>query len=311
MKKYMYLISQDLQMLFANWAKEFDFNIPGKTYFANISQGIVCDLQSIFSREREDVAVQLISFDQMYNGLQKKLSSRFNDLIISLDKVYLPSNFQLEINRIVCKKENEWEDLGECSRPGFKSIDQQLDEICSSVNGARVTVVDDGCWSGGSIALVLKALRNRNINISKVLVGVFVDSGKLSLDIPLEFAIRFSANSVIDWICERDFFPGAPLGGRTVKIDSNNGGTNKSYGAYYLFGMGDYANWASLQFEDKLIRSFTQRCIGRSIALFNEIEELSSKAVLMNNLSRLPYGIGFNCQDRFVDVLERQLVKII
>lgn len=307
MRKKTYLVSQDLWMLFAIWAKKFGFNIPGKAYFAKLSQGIARDLQAAFNRENQSVRVQIISFDRMRRELRKNFCLVPGEMVVSLDKVYFPGDFQLEINRVVCRKDGEWKDLGECNRPGFESINQQLDRIGLKVNGNNIIVVDDGCWSGGSISRVVKELRDRNVHIGKVLVGVYIDSGKLSLDVPLKSAIRFSADSVTDWICERDFILGAPLGGRTVVVDSCDEMGNSSYGAYYLYGMGDYANWASLQFEEGSVKLFTRQCVERAISLFETIEHFSKKFVMVGDLSRLPYGIEFNCHERFIDVLKRQI----
>lgn len=305
MEKSTYVVSQDLWVLFAKWAESFGFIIPGKDYFAELSLGIVRDLQLIFAKRDQNVKVQLISFDQLYDGIRDGLSAEPKDLVISLDKVYFSGDFQLEINRVVCRKDGEWKDLGECNRPGFESINQQLDRIGSKVNGNKIAVVDDGCWSGSSISRVVKELHDRNVHVDKVVVGVYIDNGNFSLDIPLKSVVCFSADSIIDWICERDFIPGAPLGGRTVAVDSCDGMDNSSYGAYYLHGMGDYTNWASLQFEDTSVRWFTRQCIERAIGLFETIEHLSEKFVMVRDLSRLPYGIKFNRHERFADVLKK------
>lgn len=309
MKKQTYLVSQDLWMLFTNWAKEFGFRIPAKTYFAKLSQKTIRDLQLIFDKEKKNVEVKNISFNRMQQGLQRGISLNPDSLVVSLDKVYLLGDFQMEINRIVSMKDGEWKDLGEHSRPGFESIEQQLDRIGSRINGKSAIVVDDGCWSGGSISRVVEEFLSRNVQVEKVLVGIFIDSDNknFSLDVPLEFVFRFPVDSIIDWICERDFLPGTPFGGRTVFTDSYGKINQKSYGAYYLFGMGDYARWASLQFEKDLVKWFTQQCIKRSIKLFKMIERLSGKLVLMSDLSRLPYGVEFDYHERFIDVLKRQI----
>jgi hypothetical protein len=311
MKIRTYVISQDLWILFSGWAKRLGFKIPDKNYFIDLSKGIASDLQSIFDKSGRGINVELISSDKLHKQIGWKLPKASNDAIISLDKVYFAGNFQLEINRAVRKEREKWEDLDECSRPGFISIDQQFDSICSKINGNnRVLVVDDGCWSGDSISWAVKELQKRNINVDKVLVGIFIDSGKSLLNVPLEFIIRYSADSILDWICERDFLLGAPYGGRTVVDDSLCELHRKSYGAYYLWGMGDYVNWASLNLNEDLVKWFTKQCILRAIHLFCSIEDLSGKPVLMNDLSRLPYGIEFEYNEKFIDVLGRLDRKI-
>lgn len=311
MKIRTYVISQDLWILFSIWAKQLGFKIPDKNYFTDLSQGIASDLQSIFDKSGKRIDVKLISSDKLHKRIGWKLSKVPNDAIISLDKVYFEGDFQLEINRAVQKEGEKWKDLKECNRPGFISINQQFDSICSKINGNRVLVVDDGCWSGNSISWAVKELQKRNINVDRVLVGIFIDSGKSLLNVPLEFIIRYSVDSILDWICERDFLLGAPYGGRTVIDDPLCKSHRKSYGAYYLWGMGDYTDWASLNLNEDLVKWFTKRCILRAIYLFRSIEDLSGKPVLMSNLSRLPYGVEFEYDEKFINVLSRLDKKIL
>lgn len=308
-RKY-YLVSQDLGVLFAAWAKQSDFRIPNKNYFSDLSKGIAYDLQLIFDNEEKNIEIRVVFFEQIFFKLREIITKITGNLIISLDKVYSSGNFQLEINRAVCKKGEVWFDSGEYNRPGYQTIDQQFDMIGHEVNGNSVIVVDDGCWSGKSISRTVKELQMRNIKVDKALVGIFIDSGKTLLDIPLESAFHFPVDSIIDWICERDFLPGAPYGGRTVLVDDFCKIPEGSYGAYYLWGMGDYVDWASLKLDENLVKWFTGRCILRAINLFGIIERFSKKPVLMNNLSRFPYGMEFRQDERFVDVLRKKLQQL-
>jgi len=300
-----YLISQDLWKLFKDWADIKKYCIPTSSYFDKISKGMVEDLQYIFNETQQGVEVKLVYFDDLSQEIDKKLSDLRDNTIISLDKAYAQSDLQLEINRVVSEFNGKWKDVGEHCRPGSKSINVQLDLIKSKVNGNPITVTDDGCWSGGSISKVVHELRKRNMEVEKVVVGLFIDGGEISPDIPLDYVYRYPADSIVDWICERDFFPGAPFGGRTVALSLPDKKNQDSYGAYYLFGMGNYSDWASLHFEKKLIEWFTQKCIRRSIELFETVEKLSEKTVLVKNLTRFPYGIKFHHNERFVDVLKR------
>ena len=309
MEKNIYLVSQDLWNLFSNWAMNFNFNIPDKDYFNFISHEIISDLQYMFNQVNQEVEVKILYFDQIKNGIGRNVSSiASNYSVISLDKVYFSGDFQLEINRTVCEKDGSWKNLGEVGRPGFESISDQIKQFNSKIKNKRVAIIDDGCWSGDSMLRVIKEFHNQEIDVEKISVGILIDNGKIPFDIPLDYVFRFQSSCVVDWICERDFFVGAPFGGRTVAVNCYE--INKSYGAYYLFGMGDYANWASLSFNENLVKWFTLRCIERSIDLFETIEIFSRKAVLVKDLSRLPYGVDLDDDEKFIDVLKNITKKI-
>jgi hypothetical protein len=305
-----YLLSQDIHTLMSAWCRGTRFKIPDEHYFDNLSAAIVDDLRVLFEKSEEEIIVQLISFREMQEGISEILMSEKNVFLVSLDKVYFQGDYQFEINRVVAMKDSVWQDTGELCRPGCKNIDEQIEEVAVRCDEREIILVDDGCWSGGSIAKIIKNLSDKDLPVKKVVVGILIkNSSSLDFGVPLSSALEFDAEMILDWICERDFIPGVPLGGRTV--DAKYEACYKSsVGAYYLYGMGEYKKWASLHLDDDSVKWFTQRRLLQAIELFSEVERLSGNMVILNHLDRIPYGLGVSTSWRIVNALEKMLYQI-
>jgi hypothetical protein len=104
-------------------------------------------------------------------------------------------------------------------------------------------------------------------------------------------------DSVVDEVCERDFYPGVLLSGRTLYGSEN-------VGLPYLLPFGDPVNWASIPEEKKY--AFSEFCLNQTIKIFEEIELSSGRPVLCRDLERNIFSIPAD-GIRFVDALKQKL----
>jgi len=135
-----------------------------------------------------------------------------------------------------------------------------------------------------------------------VVAGVTIGEGakRLKKETKAELWTVIYYDEVIDEICERDFYPGVPLSGRTVKGQLN-------VGAPYLLPFGKPTHWASIPKEWE--KEFSRFCLQQTIKLWEEIEEISGKVVRNCDLDRLPVGFNWD-KTRFVENLRHLLFHL-
>ncbi len=161
-------------------------------------------------------------------------------------------------------------------------IEIQL-ELLSRSGIKKVSLVDDVVFSGDFLLRVIKLLESRGITVSAVYAGIAIGQGMekvVKAGYPFEYVLLFP--DVIDEVCERDFFPGVPLSGRTLRGSQN-------VGIPYLLPFGLMNKWSSVPVNCHQIVS--QKCIGLTVELFDEIGIASGRSVLCSDLDRGVPGI--------------------
>ncbi len=188
-----YIITQDVGQIMRKWAKEMGFIIPKQKYFDLFFKELTNNLQNLFSKNKENIKVKPIFATELSVGIKELIKNETECPVISLDKVYSNSDYYLEINRVVCRRNMEWEDQGEFSRPGHIALEEQLNKISSLVKNSAVIIVDDGCWTGNSINKIINGLFSAGVKVKKVVVGVLIKGEHLRLDVPIEAVFNFSS----------------------------------------------------------------------------------------------------------------------
>jgi hypothetical protein len=179
----------------------------------------------------------LKDFDHL---VKRKTDDRF---WIALDDVYVRNEdksskaertfFRLHVTRLYDKHGLRKLGLGARPEATQKTIPRQLEDCWSAYVAAgkpsKVVLADDGTFTGDTILEVIKGLRKSNIRVREIRMG-FARKDSLdefyksdpSFDIIPGFTK--SKNGLLDWVCERDFFIGAPRSGRTLGRDINGMG---------------------------------------------------------------------------------------
>jgi len=307
MKKY--ILSQDVGILMGKWAERKAFQIPDLSYFNSLTRQVAADLQILFNEECKDVKVEIVLADDICKKINTEIRFNKEDFIVSLDRVYFECDFQFEICRVVSFDGKEWIDCGRRARPGSKSLEEQMDQIVDFANNRSIVLTDDGCWTNRTIKEIINGLVARGAKVKEVVFALFFGRDTQDFGTVIKPIYIFSDENVLDWVCERDFIPGVPLGGRTV-VGELGDHYFHNVGAYYLFNMGDFRNWASLDFSEDRIKWFTKRRLYQAAELFAQIERLSSRPVIIEDMERIPFGLNIKSGMPFVALLEEAIKKI-
>lgn len=103
---------------------------------------------------------------------------------------------------------------------------------------------------------------------------------------------------VIDQICERDFYFG--IAGSGISVETNA----KIVKAPYFLPFGNPVERASI--PKSYEKYFSNTCISRSIALWNEIEKLSKRKILIKELPERIQNTSSN--DEVIKTLKKGLI---
>ncbi len=283
-----YIISEDILVLLSLWAQKNDYVIP-HSLIKLLRQRMYEELKNIFG----DI-VEIISEEKLRQGLQT-ICQQTDLPIVSLDRSYLQHKWQININRVVDKELN---DLCEKERFGYAPLSDQITTL-KKAGLRQIALLDDVIFSGNGIISLTDQLEKAGIKVEQIIAGIVVGEGNDRIAkrrIPISAVCRYE--SVIDEICERDFYPGVPFSGRTID------GLDANIGAPYLYPFGKPEEWASIP-ADKA-KSFSDFCLRQTIDLWRGIETASKKPVRCSDIDRLPLGAP-NGSEKFSDFLSSLL----
>lgn len=281
-----YVVSGDVFLLLSKWAKQKKFILPDATFF-NVWRD---EFKNFFNKIFVDfIFISEEDLSEKINSLLKKISLPK----VSLEEVYSKVDLFLSTNRTVDARGN---DLTVVSRWGHKSIDTQVDSL-KNLGLDEVVLIDDVIFSGESTSKIIQALLNVGIKVPLVVTGIGIADGIEKIESCGSHVVcGFKFEEVIDEVCERDFFPGVPLSGRTLVW--RNG---KNIGIPYILPFGKIGKWASIPMEWQ--KSFSEFCLQQTIQLFRAIEKSSNKQVCCCDLDRFVFSMPYD-ESNFVSQLE-------
>jgi len=338
-----YIITGDLRILVSRWiGSNGPFYLPDKRFFSALTQSMTNKLTEIFNNEVEIIHMP---YEYIKTGLMMLLATEAKETpIVSLDQVYIEQGIAdkyFDTNRIVrwskhvieTEEQNGWFEIGHGPRNPAYSISHQLEQIKNQgriqrMVNKRVIVVDDGIWTRQSLIAVQRVLESAGIQVEKFIVGLEIrpqnDNDCITLEKPFHWVEKFIKEDVIDWVSERDFYPGVPFSGRTLgeKIDLDRLDHNLheyyhaipmegNYGAPYVYPLGDPRAWASIP-ADKVL-DFSRFCLKQAICLYQSIEYETEKVtglkkpIQVKHLPRPPYFYRKNKDSSVIEELKRSL----
>ena len=284
-----YIVTEDLEYLMKRWSIGVDVIIPDHNFFVSIKKRLIKYLNSMFAE------LVLISYEDLSSQLKQKIEQNSDAIILSIDQVYCEVDYYLEINRVA--DINTLKKIGLSNRPGCISIDEQLNDFPKD---RPIIIIDDGCFSGDTLSEITSMMEVKGLQVQKSIVGIMIDRCKKKSNIIVDSVYDF--NNVIDWLCERDFFIGVPLSGKTVGY-KGNGNIIPFYSDIslpYCLPFGNPNRSASIP-QNSMVE-YSKFIIGLSCELWEEIERLSGKVITGNDVPRLPIGINRDNR-RFCEVL--------
>lgn len=226
--------------------------------------------------------------------------------IVSLDSIYLDTNDK-DIIFLDCTRLDGSKDLVSRIDPNDKeSVSNQIKSIseCLKKNGTTsIVLADDVVFSGSVLRSVGSLFKKNEVNVVGIRACVSTDSAyeefsKLPLGIKCGYLM---GRDVIDQICERDFYFGVAQSGISV----NNNGI--IYKAPYFKPYGDPVERASIPEEDSDV--FSKNCIIRSLALWDRIERLTGREILIRDLPEVIQNT--NSEMGVVKTLKKELERDI
>jgi len=283
-----YVISEDIDIVLGSWCEKQGFCLPGIYFFYELRQEMHDYLESIFGQGNVD----MVSAAELIVGITEFVKKPSIN-IVSIDRVYFPTQPAIEINRTV---DLSLKDNGLGPRFGFEPIQMQTEKIAKRCP-LEIVLVDDVIFSGNGISDIIDLLNTYNIQVQSVITGIAIGNGLEHLkQKKIEVQCVKFYPEVIDEICERDFYPGLPMSGRLVV------GMNANIGASYLLPFGKPEEWASIPPEHT--KKFSIFCLQQSIKLWQEVEKTSNQYVLISDLDRQPLGIT-NKSMRITEALKK------
>lgn len=285
-----YVVSQDIGILMEKWAEDKEFSIPDKTFFAQLRLEFTQFMKQIF------LNFESVSEDELSNGL-KNMVEKTELFPISLDRVYYQSNPGIDISRLV---DAEGKDRGLGRRRDSPTLLSQFRKL-RELGIKEAVLVDDVIFSGDLAKRITNVLSDIRIETPTICSGIAIKEG-IGIITRLGKELRSVKiyDKVIDEICERDFYPGVPLCGRSL----NN---NENVGFPYILPFGNPGKWASIPKEWQI--SLSRFCLTQSINIFETIEEVSGRYVNCEDLDRKIIYLPKD-KTRFVSSLKQLLQQI-
>jgi hypothetical protein len=291
-----YVISEDVHVLLGHWASARGFQLPSPEFFRDMRSEMKKQLLRYFPVVE---FVSEISFSKEFRRLLHETRHK----LVSLDETYYPNgHFAIRMTRLI---DRNFKNLilpdasSEGSRNGIP-LSRQIDAIASAFGeaGGTVELIDDVVFSGGGIVRRIRELAARNIRVARVMTGVLVGAGKDAIqsefpDVVVDAVCYYP--EVIDEICERDFYVGVPLSGRTIGkiIDGEGLPTEPQVGVPYLAPFATpetFFDWTSI--DQKHFFDWSSFCLRQSMLLWRAIELINGRSVHCSDFDRLPIGFS-------------------
>jgi hypothetical protein len=275
-----YVISADLHGLMKRWSTKSGYSLPHESFFEGIRRDLEGVLRSYYSGN-----VEIVSEFELRSGLEK-LAEKSQYPIVSLDRAYVDQNtpkimYFLDLTRAVDEK---MKDIGLYPRPGFPSKDEQMKYVC--YGQGPITLLDDVVFSGGGIVDLAKEFEEKGRPVKQVIVGVGISEGVKKLrDMGIQVECVREYDDVVDEVCERDYYAGVPMSGRTVMASDGRIGS-----APYFRPFGNPEKWATIPVER--VPEFSRFCLTQSLVLWAAVSKNSQADIPVASLPRKIFGVS-------------------
>ncbi len=171
--------------------------------------------------------------------------------------------------------------------------------MLKNIGETAIILADDVVFTGSVLKTLIEKFKNNGIKVIgiRACISSYESYNYFNKTLPLKLkcGILMSPN-LIDQICERDFYFGIVGSGISVKKGTS------IYKSPYFTPFGDPITRASIpkEFES----AFSTSCIKRSITLWQEIERLNKRKILVNEL---PEAIINTENEEIIKVLKKGL----
>lgn len=314
-----YLLTDDIHSLLAGWAEAHGFQTPSPAFFEDKMMELEAFLR-MFVLNDAGVRVERIPIEAIGAWVSDEIARFPTAAVINMDLPLARSMsaaanlraFSYSATRTVrLNNDGAWAKAVEGPRWGYPVLGEQVRSIANTVRANpalfptnNVIVVDDGCYEGKSLEVATSLLEANGLEVRVACAGIVRTSDRPDAEVnnfgfPLKHYRKYSEERLFDWVCLRDFLPFIPNGGRQVDwprmVGKEELPAHLEICAPYLHGFGDILGWASFDgLVDAMAKAdaFTQLALEVAADIFTEIEKLSGKPVLVEDIDRWPVFHG-------------------
>ena len=269
----------------------------------SIYDTILSELITLMELQLPNCDIKVLQMDDMSHHIIHAAREEFpGAMIVSTCPTiaYHAGSFAIEINRIVDLDGNI---LGIGPRPGHQPIHIQLDALKRLSNDGPVVIVEDGIFSGRTIAQLFDWLKAAQVNVVGVIAGFRFEKSKEVLEpkgIPVLTIAEY--DNLVDWLPDHDFLPLTPSNGRVVGVKMQNlvvplyDYKGASFCIPYLDPFAPVKEWASFTGDRTSLAQFAHACISMSLHLYEIIQEMNRKAITIADLLKVQPRISVPVQ---------------
>lgn len=219
--------------------------------------------------------------------------------IVTLDKIYINPD-EKNIYFLDCTRINGSNKI--IARRG-ELLELQILRISKCLKTKEIILADDVVFSGSVLKNIINLFNKYGIKVVGIIASICTNKAYNYFNSVLKYGVKTNyimSDSVIDQICERDFYFGIAGSGILVK---------EKYGlskAPYFRPYGDPCERASIPNEYE--KYFSEGCLERSIYLWSEIDKLKQTKTKMFELPERI--INTESKDEVVKTLKKELIRL-
>lgn len=282
-----FVLSWDIELLMDSLCAVKAWKLPTKETSYRAKNKLVDALSAAFG-DTPAVVIEGADIATGVNDAAVALKTE-NMPIVTMDPIYgAPiADYILNTTRGI----NADGSIEEISRPGYPKIPIQIETLSQALNGSRnVCLVDAGAYSGKSMQTIIENMRQRDIIVDTVILGIAtVEAERSLLDYGVRPIIVNNIRTPVDWIEARDFIPFVPLCGRVIYEPILPGKLSRALP--YLLPEGNPLDWASIPKGKEAVVS--KAGWEASELLFRGLEEQNGMTLTLADLTDLPIRISY------------------
>ncbi|NTW22775.1 phosphoribosyltransferase [Candidatus Falkowbacteria bacterium] len=180
-----------------------------------------CEVEKFVSRYFPGANIFFVDMDQLgdevFSSAVKAHSAVRGATLLSTCSEFteLHKGKNLQINRIFdCTGQK----IGLGPRPGYPTIDEQIKQFMASFRGDPIVIIEDGSFTGTTLAFIIKKFRAAGAKIDSIILGFAFPKAIENITEVYDGKIiqMQQMDNIIDWMPDHDFFPFLPNCGRVV-----------------------------------------------------------------------------------------------
>jgi hypothetical protein len=313
---------------------------PEASLFSELRESLITNLQRAFGEIENPDLPDGVDVEDPVNGKQVSIEVRYiprqrlstlvrskanDEFWIALDDIYISPKEADAVLRVSRVFDVNGRRIGVASRYPKVSISDEVSQCVAKYNesgrGKRVVLADDGTYSGGTIVEAIKWLKARHITVDRIYLGFCTKDGETKIYDELEALqyppVEIGASLMVDkrnvfvWVCERDFYLGAPRSGRTLgkrTLNKEAETSDSEIGFSYVMPFAGKRKGGNIEQGDW--NGFSRSQVRDSIKLWEAIESVNSiaKPFTVEDIGRFP---GPGASDKYEQYRRKPWIEYI